>query len=97
MRWGLRAALSLPGQSLIPAGCLCLGSPGRLGAGNRRRAGGPSGGIMGLDNRATDVTLPAICSQRQPCPLSSSSPALPHCPPPPWLMAGGGREIIWAS
>lgn len=23
---------------------------------------------MGPDNRATDVTLPAICSPRQPCP-----------------------------
>ena len=42
--------------------------------GNRRRAGGPSGGIMGPDNRTTDVTLPAICSQRQPCPCPSMSP-----------------------
>lgn len=72
-RWGLRAALLLPGQPHVAAGRLCLGSPGRPGAGNRRRAGGPSGGIMGPDNRATDVTLPAICSQHQPC---------PPCPPP---------------
>lgn len=67
-RRGLGAALRLPGQPRVAASRLCLGSPGRPGAGNRRRAGGPSGGIMGPDNRATDVTLPAICSPRQPCP-----------------------------
>lgn len=49
----------------------------RPGAGSGRRAGGPSGGIMGPDNRATDVTLPAICSQHQPCP----------CPPRPHRFA----------
>lgn len=68
MRRGLGAAFWLPGQPRVAASRLCLGSPGRSGAGNRRRAGGPSGGIMGPDNRATDVTLPAICSPRQPCP-----------------------------
>lgn len=64
---------------------------------------------MGLDNHATDVTLPAICSQHQPCPLSPPSPSSPHCLPQPWCgeprakqgwggwpaMAGGGKETIW--
>lgn len=65
---------------------------------------------MGPDNRATDVTLPAICSQHQPCP-----PCTPHFAPLPpsalvrgargragpgagggWpVMADGDREMIW--
>lgn len=66
---GEHSALPLAArQPRVAAIRLCLGSPGRPGAGNRRRAGGPSAGIMGPDNRATDVTLPAICSPRQPCP-----------------------------
>lgn len=35
---------------------------------------------MGLDNCTTDVTLPAICSKRQPCP---PSPPPRFAPPPP--------------
>lgn len=35
---------------------------------------------MGPDNRATDVTLPAICSPRQPC------------PPPPSTGEPGARQ-----
>lgn len=85
-RWGLRTALSLPGQAHVAASRLCLGSPGWPGAGNRRRAGGPSGGIMGPDNRTTDVTLPAICSQRQPCPCPSD-----FAPPPSLALVWGAR------
>lgn len=51
---------------------------------------------MGLDNCTTDVTLPAICSKRQPCP--PSPPALPHHLPQ--SMAAGGRETMlgqWGS
>lgn len=43
---------------------------------------------MGLDNCTTDVTLPAICSKRQPCP--PSPPALcPTTSPSQWQLEVG--------
>lgn len=63
---------------------------------------------MGPDNRATDVTLPAICSQHQPWP-PVSPPLRPTASPSPgmgsqgqsrageggWpVMADGDRETV---